>query len=79
VVRKEHRQIRIERPTIRTSEEEQLWRDVVKFAKLAAYEPEPNLGRVVEIKEEIREGTYLNPEVIEETAARIAIRFLKKE
>ena len=76
---KNGRKFRIERPIIQTSEEERLWRDVYKFEKLIPSEPEPNQGRVDEIKEEIAKGTYLTPEMIEETAARIAIRFMKKE
>jgi hypothetical protein len=34
---------------------------------------------VQEIKDEIKEGTYLTPEMIEETAARLAIRFTRPE
>lgn len=71
--------IRIEKPTIRNPEEEKLWRDVDKYAKLIPFEPDPNMGRLEEIKEEIRKGTYITPEVIEETAARLAIRFIKPE
>jgi hypothetical protein len=73
------RKIKIERPTIQNPEEERLWRDVHKFAELIPSEPEPNMGRLDEIKEEIRRGTYITPEVIEETCARLAIRFMKKE
>ena len=78
-VRRRTSRIRIEKPVIQNSEEERLWRDVHEFAKLIPFEPEPNMGRLEEIKEEIRNGTYLTREVIEETAARLAIRFLRKE
>ncbi len=71
--------IRIEKPTIKNSEEEKLWRDVNKYAQLIPFEPEPNMGRLDEIKEEIRKGTYLTPEMMEETVARLAIRFMTKE
>ena len=74
-----NRKIRIEKPTIRNSEEEKLWRDVHKFAELIPFEPDPNMGRVQEIRAEIQKGTYLNPEVIEETAARLAMRFMRPE
>ena len=73
------RKIRIEKPAIQSPEEETLWRDVHKFAELIPFEPEPNMDRVREIKDEIKKGTYLTPELIEETAARLAIRFMKME
>lgn len=73
------RKIRIEKPVIRNSEEEKLWREVHKFAELIPFEPEPNMGRLHEIKSEIQKGTYLTPEVMEETCARLAIRFMKPE
>jgi hypothetical protein len=75
----QRRKIRIEKPAIQTQEEERLWQDVRKFSRLIPSEPEPNIGRVKEIQEEIEKGTYLTPEVIEETAARLAIRFMRKE
>lgn len=77
---KTSRKIRIVNPSIRTFEDEQLWRDVHKYAQLIASEPEPNMGRVREIKDELKAGhPYVTPEVIEETAARLAIRFMHKE
>ncbi len=71
--------IRIQRPTITSSEEERLWRDVHKFAELIPSEPDPNMGRLDELKDEIKKGTYISPEMIEETAARLAIRLIKPE
>lgn len=71
--------IRIQNPTIKNTEEEKLWREVHKYAQLIPSEPEPNMGRLDEIKDEIRKGTYLKPEMIEETVARLAIRFMMKE
>jgi hypothetical protein len=73
------RKIRIEKPTIQTPQEEALWKEVKRYAHLIPQEADPNLGRVREIKEELKKGTYLTPEMIEETAARLAIRFMKKE
>ena len=78
-ISKNGKQIKIQHPTIQTPEEEQLWRDVHKYAELIPSEPEPNFGRIDEIKEEIKNGTYITPEVLEETAARLAIRFMKRE
>ena len=73
------RKIKIEKPVIRNSEEEKLWREVHKFAELIPFEPEPNMGRLHEIRAEIQKGTYMTPEVLEETAARLAIRFMRPE
>ena len=73
------RKIQIRRPVASNDEEENLWQEVRKYGKLIPHEPDPNMGRVQEIKEEIRKGTYVTPEVIEETAARLAIRFMKPE
>ena len=76
---KNNGRIRIERPSIQSAEEERLWREVAKFAQLIPSELEPNMGRLSEIKDEIKKGKYITSEVIEETAARLAIRFMKKE
>ena len=73
------KKIRIERPTITSSEEERLWREVHKYADLIPAELEPNMGRLQEIKDEIKKGIYIKPEMIEETAARLAIRLKKTE
>lgn len=71
--------LHIENPLIRTSEEERLWKEATSLAKLVPHEPEPNMGRVQEIKEEIKKGNYVSSDKIEETAARLAIRFMRKE
>ncbi len=56
-----------------------MWREVHKFAELIPSEPDPNMGRTQEIKAEIQKGTYITPDMIEETAARLTIRFMKPE
>ncbi len=71
--------IRIENPRIQSSDDESVWKEVQRFTRLVPHEPEPNMGRVQEIKDEIRKGTYLTSEKIEETAARLSIRFLRRE
>lgn len=53
--------------------------EIRKYIRLLPQVAEPNLARVREIKEQIEKGTYLTPEVIEETAARLVFRFLRKE
>ena len=79
VTKKKNQRILIQRPDIQSVEQEELWREVHKYARLIPTEPEPNLGRVREIKEEINKGTYLIPDMIDETAARLVIRFMKKD
>ncbi|MFA7000766.1 MAG: hypothetical protein WC352_01285 [Candidatus Omnitrophota bacterium] len=79
MIGRENRKIRIEKPRIHSPEEIQLWNEVRRYARLIPSEPEPNLGRVREIREEIARGTYLTEDKIEETAARLAIRFMKPE
>ncbi len=79
VVNKPPHKIKIEKPAIRNPEDERLWQEVRKFSNLVPHEPDPNQGRVQEIKEELRKGTYLTRDKIDEAAARIAARFLKPE
>lgn len=43
------------------------------------HEPEPNLGRVFEIKQEIRKGRYPTQEMIDEAAHHLAVRFARGE
>ncbi|HTL46733.1 MAG TPA: flagellar biosynthesis anti-sigma factor FlgM [Verrucomicrobiae bacterium] len=77
--RHRHRRIRVQRPAVEHGEDEGLWEEVRKYAKLIPSEPDPNMGRTQEIREEIQNGTYLTPEVMEETVARLVIRFMTKE
>lgn len=79
LARRLRRKIQIENPKIRRAEEENLWREAEKLAKLVPEAPEPNLGKVLEVKEALRKGTYLTSEMIEETAARIVLRFMRRE
>jgi len=72
------RRIRIERPAHDDKHDKAVWDEVRKYASRISDEPDPNLGQVREIKNEIKKGTYLQPEMIDETAARLAARFLRK-
>ena len=65
-----------EESTPRTPEVDE---EVRKYLRLLPEIAEPNLARVREIKEEIQGGTYPTREIIEETAARLALRFLRRE
>ncbi len=69
--------VRIEKPAIQTAEDDKLWQDIRRFAKLIPSEANPHLGRVEEIKEEIQRGNYPTQEMIDAAAARLASRLLK--
>ena len=70
--------VRIQAPREKTSTEKGR-EEVRKYLRLIPTEAEPNLGRVREIKEEIKKGTYLTREIIEEAAMQLALRLLRKE
>ena len=69
---------RIQAPSEKTNDPKDR-EDVRKYLRLIPTEAEPNLGRVREIKEEIKKGAYLTREIIEEAAMQLAIRLLRKE
>ena len=69
--------IRIEKPAIQNEEDDQLWQDIRRFAKMIPHEANPHLGRVQEIKEEIKNGNYPTREMIDAAAARLASRLLR--
>ena len=58
---------------------ENLQEEVRKYVRYLPQVAEPNLARVREIREQIQQGTYLTREIIEETASRLSMRFLRKE
>ena len=60
-------------------EERNVKREIEKYKRLLGDVPEPNCGRIRELKDAIRKGTFLTKEAILETAERIAARFLGKE
>ena len=53
--------------------------EIRKYIRFLPEVAEPNLAQVREIKEWIQGGTYLTREMVEETAARLALRFLRRE
>ena len=71
------RRIRIEKPAIQTAEDDNLWQDIRRLEKLIPFEANPHLGRVEEIKEEIKNGNYPTREMIDAAASRLASRLLK--
>lgn len=73
------RKIKIERPSTQPPEvDSRIWHEVQHYLRQIPEELEPNMGRVAEIKQEIQDGVYLTPEMVDEVAARLAARFLKK-
>lgn len=71
--------IKIDAPSIRNAKDEALWKDVQKYVRMIPDEAEPSLGRVREIKEEIKKGTYLKKEMLDQTAARMAARLCRPQ
>ena len=56
--------------------ERNLNQEIEKYKRLLKEIPDPNFGRIRELKDSIRRGTFLTKEAIMETAERIAARFL---
>lgn len=54
-------------------------KEIEKYKRLMEDIPGPNCGRIRELKDAIRKGTFLTKEAIMESAERIAARFLGKE
>lgn len=78
VVESQRKKFKIQAPSEKVKTEKDR-EDVRRYLRLIPTEAEPNLGRVREIKEEIKKGTYLTREMIEEAAAQLAVRLLRKE
>ena len=55
-----------------------LKQEIERFRRELKEIPEPNFGRIQELKERIKKKTLLTKEAIEEAAERIAERFLGK-
>ena len=65
------------KPTsLNVSEAEYLLEAVMRLKKEMDHVPEPNEGRLQELKEMIRKGTLTSDEAIDEVAAKIAHIFL---
>lgn len=70
--------VRIEKPVIQTEEEDLAWQEIRRYAKMIPDEVDPHMGRVEEIKEEIRKGNYPTREMIDAAAARLTARLTKQ-
>lgn len=77
---KYRRHVRVASPVAEEGENEELWRQIQKFARYMSAVPEPNFSRVQEIKDDLRKGKYkITDEMLDETATRLSMRFLKRE
>lgn len=70
---------KIEPPQAALPSKNSLQRDVKRYLDMIPHEPEPNLGRVFEIKQEIRKGRYPTQEMIDEAAHHLAMRLARGE
>jgi anti-sigma28 factor (negative regulator of flagellin synthesis) len=77
-VAEKRNKFRIQAPSEKTNAQKDR-EEVRKYLRLIPTEAEPSLGRVREIKEEIKNGSYLTREIIEEAAMQLALRLLRKE
>ncbi|MBI4972119.1 MAG: hypothetical protein HZC17_09890 [Candidatus Omnitrophica bacterium] len=64
------------KPSLNVSEAEYLLEAVMRLKKEMEHIPGPNEGRIQELKEAIRKGTFVTDEMIDEVAAKIAHIFL---
>lgn len=53
--------------------------EIERYKRLLQKIPDPNCGRIQELKEKIKDGSLLTKEAIEEAAMRLAARFLGKD
>lgn len=53
--------------------------ELARYLKLIREIPEPNFGRIQELKDRIRKKTFFTKEAIDEAAERLAARFLGRE
>ena len=60
-----------------TVEISQMAKDIIKFKEKLESVPEPNEGRIDELKQAIKDGTLLNEESIQGTASAIANVLIK--
>lgn len=53
--------------------------ELVRYLKMIREIPEPNFGRIQELKDRIRKKTFFTKESIDEAAERLAARLLGRE
>ncbi|MBI4397531.1 MAG: flagellar biosynthesis anti-sigma factor FlgM [Candidatus Omnitrophica bacterium] len=66
------------RPPLNVTEAEYLLEAVMRLKKEMEFVPEPNEGRIQEIKNSIKNGTFLTDEMIDEVAEKMANIFLRR-
>ena len=60
-----------------TVEISQMAKDILKFKEKLEAVPEPNEGRIEELRQAIKDGTLLNPESIDGAASALANVFIQ--
>ncbi len=60
------------KPSWNVSEAEYLLETVIRFKKEMKHIPEPNEGRIQELKDAIKKGNFVTDEMINEVAAKMA-------
>lgn len=63
---------------LKNEHDNDLKRDLERFRREVAKTPDPNFGRIGELKEKIRKKTLITKEAIEEAAEKIAAIFFGK-
>lgn len=64
------------KPSLNVSEAEYLLEAVMRMKREMHQIPDPNEGRIQELKDSIKKGTFLTDDMIDEVAAKIAHIFL---
>ncbi len=70
---------KIEPPRAALPSKKSLHSDIKKYVDMIPHEPEPSLGRVFEIKQELKKGRYPTQEMIDEAAHHLAMRLARGE
>jgi len=65
------------KPSLNVSEAQYLLEAVMRLKKEMQFTPEPNEGRIQELKESIKKGTLITDDVIQEISAKMAHILLK--
>lgn len=71
--------LKIESPRAALPTKNSIQREIKKYLDMIPHTPEPNFGRVDELKQEIKKGLYPTQAMIDESAHHLAIRLLKGE
>nr|CAX68949.1 hypothetical protein JG2_0210 [uncultured bacterium] len=74
-----HAEVELTRSQMNESDYKPTKEEIQKWLRELKNVPEPNCGRIQELKDKIKNKTLITKESIEETAIRLAARFLGKD